>query len=71
MMKLNVHKNRGIGSTAIKLMLNYASESLNLNKIYADTIHRNSRSQFVLERLGFEYIKEDDVLKYYCYSINR
>lgn len=67
----DAYKNRGIGSTAIKLMLNYASESLNLTKIYADAIHRNSRSQFVLERLGFEYIKEDDVLKYYCYLINR
>lgn len=63
------YKNKGIGSKAIKSMIKYASESLDLKKIYADAIHRNTRSQFVLERLGFKYIKEDDILRYYEYII--
>lgn len=61
----DAYKNRGIGTEAIKLMLKHAAESLNFTKVYADAIHRNSRSQHVLESVGFKFIREDDVLKYY------
>lgn len=59
------HKNMGFGSEAIKLILKYAKDQLKFKKIYADAIHRNKRSQHVLEKIAFEYLKEDDVLKYY------
>lgn len=62
-------KDKGIGTEAIKLILNYAKESLQITKVYADSIHRNSRSQHVLEEIGFKYIREDNDLKYYEYLL--
>lgn len=61
----NNHKNKGYGTEAERLLINYAFESLGLNCIYADTILRNKRSQHILEKLGFTKIDEDDVLIYY------
>ena len=63
------HKNMGFGSEAIKLILQYAKDQLDFKTIYADAIHRNKRSQHVLEKIGFEYLKEDDVLRYYQYTL--
>lgn len=59
------YKNQGFGTEAIKLMIDYAFEHLNLNTIYADTVLRNKRSQHVLEKLGFVEIGVDKILKYY------
>ncbi len=65
------YKNKGIGTEAIKLILKFATESLQFNKVYADAIHRNSRSQHVLEGIGFKFIREDSNLKYYEYSLKK
>lgn len=62
-------KNCGVGTEAIKMMLQYAKDVLKLNGVYADAIHRNSRSQYVLERIGFKYEREDEILKYYKYNL--
>ncbi len=59
------YKNRGWGTEAEQLLVNYAFEELGLDTIYADCVHRNRRSQHVLEKIGFEYSHEDDVLRYY------
>lgn len=61
----DIHKNKGLGTEAEKLLINYAFECLKLNCIYADTVLRNKRSQHILEKLGFTKIDEDDVLIYY------
>lgn len=65
------YKNKGIGTEAIKLILKFATESLQINKVYADAIHRNSRSLHVLEGIGFKFIREDNNLKYYEYSLEK
>ena len=59
------YKNQGFGTEAIKLMIDYAFEHLNLNTLYADAVLRNKRSQYVLEKLGFVEIHVDEILKYY------
>ena len=36
--------------------------------LYADTILTNKRSQHVLEKIGFEFIKQEGDFRYYCIS---
>lgn len=59
------YKNRGWGTEAVRLLVDYAFEELGLHTVYADCVHRNKRSQHVLEKNGFIYSHEDDVLRYY------
>jgi len=59
------YKNHGWGTEAERLMVNYAFKELGLCTIYADCVHRNIRSQHVLEKIGFVYSHEDAVLRYY------
>ena len=33
--------------------------------VNADAALKNTRSQHVLEKVGFEYVREDDTFKYY------
>jgi len=63
------YKNKGYGSEAIRLILGYAKDVLKLNKVYADAVHRNLRSIYVLEKIGFIHIKDDNRLRYYEYSL--
>lgn len=58
-------KNRGFGTQAEILALQYAFEVLKLNTVYADSVQKNARSQHVLEKVGFVLMKEDDIFKYY------
>jgi RimJ/RimL family protein N-acetyltransferase len=58
-------KGKGYGSEAEGLIINYAFDQIGLNTVYADTVLRNKRSQHVLEKLGFKYVYEDEVFKYY------
>ncbi|HPJ03518.1 MAG TPA: GNAT family N-acetyltransferase [Candidatus Limiplasma sp.] len=60
------YKNQGLGTQAIRLMTDYGFAVLDLEMIYADAVHRNMRSQHVLEKLGFIYTHEDDLLRYYA-----
>ena len=52
-------KNRGWGSEAIRLLVDYAFGELNLKTVYADCVHRNARSSHVLENTGFAFLYED------------
>lgn len=61
----NLYKNRGWGTEAEKLIIKYAFEELGLHIIYADTVVRNTRSQHVLEKVGFTYTHNDGIFKYY------
>lgn len=61
----DAYKNHGWGTEAEQLMIKYGFEKLGLNTIYADTVHRNKRSQHVLEKNGFIHKYDDDILCYY------
>lgn len=58
-------KNKGFGTRAELLMIEYAKSQLKLKTIFADTIHRNTRSRHVLEKIGFQFIKRDNQLDYF------
>ncbi len=59
------YKNRGFGTEAERLLVEYAFSELGLATVYADCVLRNTRSQHVLQKLGFVYTHEDDILRYY------
>ena len=61
----NTVKGYGYGPQAEEQILNYAFNELGLSTVYADTVIRNKRSQHVLEKQGFIYTHEDDMLRYY------
>ena len=58
-------KEQGYGTLAEKLALTYAFDTLGMNAVNADTVIKNTRSQHVLEKVGFKYIEEKDGFKYY------
>ncbi|MBR3839878.1 MAG: GNAT family N-acetyltransferase [Erysipelotrichales bacterium] len=58
-------KNKGYGTKAEKLAIDYAFNELHLNKVYADAVLKNERSQHVLEKVGFTLIRKDDTFMYY------
>lgn len=60
-------KGRGYGSCAEQLALQYASDVLGMVAVNADTILKNTRSQHVLEKVGFQYVREEDGFRYYRY----
>lgn len=59
------YKNRGHGTAAERYMVDYGFCELGLRRIYADCVHRNTRSQHVLEKVGFRLVREDYAFKYY------
>lgn len=67
----NAVKNHGIGTCAEQLLLNYAFEELKMRVVFADTIQKNTRSQHVLEKVGFELVGEDGLFKRYLITQER
>lgn len=61
-------KGKGYGTQAERLMLQYAFEELEMTAVNADAVLNNTRSQHVLEKVGFQYIREDDTFKYYRFE---
>ena len=61
-------KNKGYGTQAEKLAVQYAFEELKMNTVLADSVLKNLRSQHVLEKVGFSYVGQDDTFKYYRYE---
>ena len=61
-------KGQGIGTKAEQLILDYATERLGMETVYADSILKNTRSQHVLEKVGFKFIGEDAQFRYYRYD---
>lgn len=59
------YKNRGYGTAAERYMVEYGFRELGLHTICADCVHRNARSQRVLEKVGFQFIRADDTFRYY------
>lgn len=65
-MKNTKYKDRGFGTKAEQLAIKYVFNELNIPILYADSILSNKRSQHVLEKVGFKFIKEEGDFKYYC-----
>lgn len=65
-MKNAKYKDRGFGTKAEQLAIEYAFHELDIPVLYADSILSNTRSQHVLEKVGFRLIKEEGDFKYYC-----
>ena len=59
------YKDHGYGTQAEKLALDYAFGTLGVKKVLADAILTNSRSQRVLEKVGFVETYRDDMFIYY------
>ncbi len=58
-------KEKGYGTQAERLVLRYAFEELGMIAVCADAALKNTRSQHVLEKVGFRYTHEDSTFKYY------
>ena len=58
-------KNKGYGTQAEMLALKYTFEEMGLNTVYADALHKNKRSQHMLEKVGFQETGRDDSFVYY------
>ena len=64
-MKNTKYKDRGFGTRAEQLAIQYVFNDLDIPVLYADTILSNTRSQHVLEKVGFKFIKEEGDFRYY------
>ena len=58
-------KNRGVGTAAERLALDYAFDTLGMETVNADAVLKNKRSQHVLEKVGFVFVREDETFRYY------
>ena len=65
-MKNAAYTDRGIGTQAERLAIDYVFRELDIPILYADTILTNARSQHVLEKAGFRYLRTEGDFKYYC-----
>ena len=59
-------KNRGYGTAAERLALELAFGELGMETVLADSLLANTRSQHVLEKLGFRQVSEDGHFRYYA-----
>ena len=64
-MKNDSVKNKGYGSCAEYLALNYAFDELGLETVNADALIKNKRSRHVLEKVGFLQVGSDEKTAYY------
>ena len=67
-MKSSQYKDRGFGTQAEWLAIDYAFHKLDIPVLYADAVLTNTRSQHVLEKVGFQLISQDARRKYYRIS---
>lgn len=58
-------KGKGYGTEAERLLLRYAFEELGMTAVNADAVLKNTRSQYVMEKVGFRYVREDATFRYY------
>ena len=69
--ELSVHlkndqvKNLGYGTEAERLAVKYAFDELHMDRIFAESLIKNTRSQHVLMKVGFSYTGEEDGFKQY------
>lgn len=58
-------KNKGYGTQVERLAVQYAFEHMNMKSVFADCLVKNTRSQHVLEKVGFQFTAESDGFRYY------
>ena len=58
-------KGKGYGTQAERLAVRIAFDELEMTAVNADTVIKNTRSQHVLEKVGFRLVGEDNTFKYY------
>ena len=58
-------KGRGIGTAAERLALVYAFSELDMRAVEAHVLTGNTRSQHVLEKVGFRFVRETNGYRYY------
>ena len=61
-------KGHGYGTYAEKLGLQYAFEEMSMIAVNADAVIKNARSCHVLEKIGFDLIKEENGFRYYRFE---
>lgn len=64
-MKNDSVKNQGYGTQAEILALKYGFYDLKMETVFADALCKNTRSQHVLEKVGFQFIRSDGIFRYY------
>lgn len=64
-MKNKNYKDRGFGTRAEQLAIEYVFDKLNIPVLNADVILTNTRSQHVLEKVGFQFIYADEHRRHY------
>lgn len=64
-MKNRNYKDKGFGTRAEQLAIEYVFYRLDIPVLYADCILSNTRSQHVLEKVGFQLMHTDNQRKYY------
>lgn len=64
-MKNKKYKDRGYGTRAEQLAIEYVFHQLDIPVLYADSVLTNTRSQHVLEKVGFQLIHTDEQRKHY------
>ena len=58
-------KGKGYGTKAILMAYGWARDVLGMRTVKADAALKNTRSQHILEKLGFRLVNEDETFKYY------
>lgn len=58
-------KNKGYGTAAERLAVEYAFSVLKLERVWAQTLEKNKRSQHVLEKLGFRFQSRENGYRKY------
>lgn len=66
-MQSDAVKGRGYGTCAERLAVRYAFQVLGMTAVNADAIAKNRRSQHVLEKVGFQFVREEKGFRYYRY----
>ena len=64
-MQNDMVKGKGYGTQAEHLAVKIAFDELGMTAVNADAIMKNTRSQHVLEKVGFHLVGEDGAFKYY------
>ena len=70
-MKNRNYKDKGFGTRAEQLAVDYVFYQLNIPVLNADCILANTRSQHVLEKVGFQFIYADEQRKHYQITRDR
>ena len=58
-------KGKGYGTQAEKMILDYAFDALGMKAVNADALIGNTRSQHVMEKVGFRFVRQDATFRYY------